>query len=215
MEVLAAVFNVVSRRSYGELGKTEDTEAKLLILRMEPDQSSDPDPQVHGKVVVLTGFPGTGKLTIATKMKSYFPEDTIRLIDNHLLIDPARAIYPGRSAAHCELRRKIRKVAFDTIRKIAQEGKTVLMTACLVDSKADIRTFEEHISIVRTTCIPIYWLNLGCDRDVLEKRVTSEERREWGKTKLTNASVLRQMVEDHKLLNPRPYDYEPAKLIAE
>lgn len=182
---------------------------------MEPDQSSEPGPQVHGKVVVLNGFPGTGKLTIATKMKSYLPEDTVRLIDNHLLIDPAQAIYPGRSAAHCELRRNFRKVAFDAIRKIAQEGKTVLMTACLVDSEADIGTFEEHISIVRDTCIPMYWLNLGCDRDVLEKRVISKERREGGKSKLTDASVLRQIVEDHKLLNPRLYDYEPVRLIAE
>lgn len=182
---------------------------------MEHDQNSEPGPQVCGKVVVLNGFPGTGKLTIATKMKSYFPEDTVRLIDNHLLIDPAQAIYPGRSAAHCELRRKFREVAFDAIRKIAQEGKTVLMTACLVDNEADIRTFEEHMSIVRNTYIPVYWLNLGCDREVLEKRVTSMERREGGKTKLIDASVLRQIVEDHKLLNPRPYDYEPVRLITE
>lgn len=182
---------------------------------MERDSNSEPDPQVYGKVVVLNGFPGTGKLTIATKMRSYFPEDTIRLIDNHLLIDPAQAIYPSRSAAHCELRRKLREVAFDAIRKIAQEGKTVLMTACLVDNEADVKIFEEHISIVRNTHIPIYWLNLGCDRYVLEKRVTSKERREGGKTKLTDASVLRQMVEDHRLLNPRPYDYESVRLIAE
>ncbi|UKZ65090.1 uncharacterized protein TrAtP1_006291 [Trichoderma atroviride] len=59
------------------------------ITRMEPDRSSEPGPQVHDKVVVLNSFPGTGKLTIATKMKSYFPEDIVRLIDNHLLIDPA------------------------------------------------------------------------------------------------------------------------------
>ncbi|KAM0477847.1 hypothetical protein ACHAPX_005613 [Trichoderma viride] len=182
---------------------------------MERDSNSEPDPQVYGKVVVLNGFPGTGKLTIATKMRSYFPEDTIRLIDNHLLIDPAQAIYPGRSAAHCELRRKLREVAFDAIRKIAQEGKTVLMTACLVDNEADVKIFEEHTSIVRNTHIPIYWLNLGCDRYVLEKRVTSKERREGGKPKLTDASVLRQMVEDHRLLNPRPYDYESVRLIAE
>lgn len=182
---------------------------------MERDSNSEPDPQVYGKVVVLNGFPGTGKLTIATKMRSYFPEDTIRLIDNHLLIDPAQAIYPGRSAAHCELRRKLREVAFDAIRKIAQEGKTVLMTACLVDNEADVKIFEEHISIVRNTHIPIYWLNLGCDRYVLDKRVTIKARREGGKTKLTDASVLRQMVEDHRLLNPRPCDYESVRLIAE
>lgn len=182
---------------------------------MERDPNSEPGPQVCGKVIVLNGFPGTGKLTIATKMRSYFAEDTVRLIDNHLLIDPAQAIYPGRSAAHCELRRKLREVAFDAIRKIAQEGKTVLMTACLVDNEADVKIFEEHISIVRNTHIPIYWLNLGCDRYVLEKRVTSKERREGGKTKLTDASVLRQMVEDHRLLNPRPYDYESVRLIAE
>lgn len=32
---------------------------------------------------------------------------------------------------------------------------------------------------------------------------------------MTDASVLRQIVEDHKLLNPRPYDCEPVRLIAE
>lgn len=65
------------------------------------------------------------------------------------------------------------------------------MTACLVDNDADIRTFGEHVSIVRNTSIPIYWFNLRCDRGVLEKRVISKERREGGKGKLTDASILR------------------------
>lgn len=182
---------------------------------MEPDRVAEPGPRVRGKVVLLNGFPGTGKLTIATKMKSYFPEDTVRLVDNHLLIDPAQAIYPGRGAAHCELRQKIREVAFAAVRKIAEEGKTVLMTVCLADNDADTRTFEEHISIVCNTSIPIYWFNLRCDRDVLEKRVASKERREGSKSKLTDVGILRQLMEDLELLNPRPCDYEPVRLITE
>ncbi|KAL6904486.1 hypothetical protein GGI43DRAFT_397314 [Trichoderma evansii] len=185
------------------------------ILRVEPDRVAEPGPQVCGRVVVLNGFPGTGKLTIATKMKGCFPEDTVRLVDNHLLIDPAQAIYPGRGAAHCELRQKIREVAFDAVRKIAEEGKMILMTVCLADNDADTRTFEEHISIVRNTSIPIYWFTLRCDRDVLEKRVTSKERREGSKSKLTDVNILRQLMEDLELLNPRPSDYEPVRLITQ
>ncbi|KAH8129240.1 hypothetical protein LI328DRAFT_163447 [Trichoderma asperelloides] len=133
-------------------------------------------------------------------MKDYFPENT--------------AIYPDRSAAHHELRRKFRAIAFDAIRKIAEEGKTILMTACLADNAADISTFEEHISMVRNTSVPIYWINLRRDGGVLEKRVTSKERREGIKSKLTDASILRQMIEEHEILSPRPHD-NTVRLIAE
>lgn len=34
------------------------------ILRMEPNRVAKPGPQIYGEVVVLNGFPGTGKLTI-------------------------------------------------------------------------------------------------------------------------------------------------------
>jgi chloramphenicol 3-O-phosphotransferase len=170
--------------------------------------------QFCGKIVILNGFPAAGKFTIATKIKDYFPKNTVRLIDNHILINPAQAIYPDRSGAHHELRRKFREIAFEAIRKIAEEGKTVLMTACLADNDADINTFKEHISMVRNTPIPIYWINLKCDGGVLEKRVASKERREGTRSKLTDASILRQMMRDHELLSPHPHDYD-VRLIAE
>ncbi|KAL7926936.1 hypothetical protein ACQKWADRAFT_279050 [Trichoderma austrokoningii] len=107
---------------------------------MKPDRVSEADPEACGKVIVLNGFPGTGKLTMATKMKSYFPEDA-----------------------------------------------------------------------VRNTSM----LNLGYDTDILETRVTGKERREGSKNKLTDASILRQIMETDKLLNPRPSGFGPMRLIAE
>ncbi|KAM0254298.1 hypothetical protein ACHAQJ_006939 [Trichoderma viride] len=113
-----------------------------------------------GKVIILNGFPGTGKFTIAAELKSRFSADSARLVDNHVLIDPAQAIYSDRSAEHYDLRRKIREPVFHAIRSAAEEGKTILMTACLAENDADIRTFEEHISMVRNSLIPLYWINL-------------------------------------------------------
>ncbi|KAH7266759.1 uncharacterized protein BKA55DRAFT_553216 [Fusarium redolens] len=49
-----------------------------------------------GKIVVLNGFPGTGKLTILQHLKKFLPSDTTCLLDNHLLIDPVAAVIPDR-----------------------------------------------------------------------------------------------------------------------
>ncbi|KAG6805388.1 hypothetical protein H0H93_004898, partial [Arthromyces matolae] len=65
-----------------------------------------------GMIVVLNGFPGTGKHTILKQLQALLPTHKSRLIDNHLLIDPAQALYPDRSEEHHALRREIRAVFF-------------------------------------------------------------------------------------------------------
>ena len=70
---------------------------------------------------MLNGFPGTGKHTILKQIQSLLPDDkSIRLADNHLLIDPTAALYPDRSDHyHYELRRAIREVYFPYISRLA------------------------------------------------------------------------------------------------
>lgn len=159
-------------------------------------------------IVVLNGFPGTGKYTILKYLKALLPTDkSLRLIDNHLLIDPAVALYPGRDDNHHELRHAIRGVVFPYISRLAQEGHTVLMTACLADDNArDAACCQEHLDLVRGTGVPLYWINAHCDETCLIERVLSS------KTKLTDTSILRNWVNAHRLIEPEESDDALTKL---
>jgi hypothetical protein len=61
-------------------------------------------------VLLLNGFPGVGKLTIASLFEAKLDHSStpFRLIDNHLLIDPVVAIEPVRNKGHYALRKKFR-----------------------------------------------------------------------------------------------------------
>ncbi|KND87746.1 hypothetical protein TOPH_07550, partial [Tolypocladium ophioglossoides CBS 100239] len=117
-----------------------------------------------------------------------------RLIDNHLLIDPAPAIYPDRSA----LRRQIRGPISTPPEIFHRKGHTILMTACLAENDADVNVFQEYLGMA-----------------VLEQRVASPERRERTKTKLTDVGAIRELVSEHRLLRLSQSDVELATLVAE
>lgn len=161
------------------------------------------NPATTGKIVVLNGFPGTGKLTILKKAKALFPENKSCLLDNHLLIDPVEAVIPGRSDEHHELRRQVRAPIFAKLAERARNGCIVFMTACLAENNMrDAAFLEEHLDLVRGADVPIFWVNAHCHPAVLEQRLTSSERCNGSKTKLTDVDVLRDLLRKHRLIVP-------------
>lgn len=169
-----------------------------------------------GRIVVLNGFPGTGKFTILKQAQELLPADTTCLLDNHLLIDPVVAVIPGRSDEHHELRRMVRAPIFEQLGKRAQEGLVILMTACLAeDDKRDAAFLQEHLDMARRTGVPIFWENAHCDHAALEQRVGSPERCQGAKTKLTDVRVLRDLVREHRLIEPRTSGDGSTRLIVE
>ncbi|KAI0000603.1 hypothetical protein F4779DRAFT_635662 [Xylariaceae sp. FL0662B] len=153
-------------------------------------------------VLVLNGFPGSGKYTLLRHIQTQCHDRETRLVDNHLLIDPVQALYPDRGPAHHRLRREVRKLFFSSMRELVKEGYLVLMTACLADNDTDRQVLEEHIDIVRDTGAPLYWVNVHCCYGELEKRATSAERVQGKKTKLTDPEILRQLIDTHILAMP-------------
>ncbi|TFA98766.1 hypothetical protein CCMA1212_009304 [Trichoderma ghanense] len=143
-----------------------------------PQQNDTGTAPSSGKLVVLNGFPGTGKLTILKQAKDLLPATSMTCrLDNHLLIDPVIALIPDRSDEHHELRRRIRAPIFEQIRKQAQEVATILMTACLAgDNERDTAFLSEHLDILRGTDLPIIWVNVDCDQKIMEQRMESPER---------------------------------------
>ena len=176
-----------------------------------------PSSEPHGgKIVVLNGFPGAGKLTILKQLKERLPADTTCLMDNHLLIDPVTAIIPDRNDEHYELRRSIRTPIFEKLGQRARDGHTILMTACLVkDSREDVRVFCEYVNMSHTNRVRIFWINVHCDFDILKGRIISPERCREGKTKLTDVTVLEKLVREHRLIALWPMPPGPTGNVAE
>lgn len=160
--------------------------------------------ETTGKIIVLNGFPGTGKLTILKHLKSLLPADTTCLLDNHLLIDPVVAVIPDRSESHHALRRSVRAPIFEELSNQAKKGHTILMTACLATGcLTDEAFYQEHLNISRRSHTTIYWINVKCRRAIHEQRVSTPERQQDSKTKLTNKRLLRLISETHKLIEPQ------------
>lgn len=100
-----------------------------------------------GCVILLNGFPEVGKLAIACAMQAKLPKDTTRLIDNHILIDPAQAVSPGRGVAQKNLREHIRRGTFNALKEEFESAAnlSVIITGCLADNEEDTAVFAEHV----------------------------------------------------------------------
>ncbi|VUC35063.1 unnamed protein product [Clonostachys rosea] len=205
-------------KNHGDLIVTSDTSNSKTSTRLEISQEIEnklPKIASSGKIVVLNGFPGSGKLTILKEVKALLPVDRTCLLDNHLLIDPVVALIPERSDEHYELRRMVRAPIFKKLREHAQKGWTIFMTACLAeDNERDREFLEEHFDIVRGNRIPIFWINTQCDQRALEQRVESPERCQGGKTKLIDRNILRDLLHRHRLIDPRKSADETAVLVS-
>jgi hypothetical protein len=162
----------------------------------------------NGRIILLNGFPGVGKLAIARALPHLLEDTAIRtrLIDNHLLIDPVAAIVPTRGIAHNTLRKEVRAVAFNAIRRelASDPGLTIIMTGCLAHNASDIAVLQEHLDIAPAYGFVAFWLiNLRCEEGEHKKRFGDAARYAEGKTKLRDESILDGLVEQHELLDPR------------
>jgi chloramphenicol 3-O-phosphotransferase len=186
---------------------------KKLVPAIPPLSVSYTTPKMSGKIVILNGFPGTGKLTILKQAKDLLPEQTTCLLDNHLLIDPVAAVIPERSKEHHELRRLVRAPIFKKLRERAQEGHVILLTACLAaDNDTDSAFLEEHVDLVRGIDARLFWVNTYCEPSILEERLRSPDRCKGSKTKLTDPSLLQGLLRRHSLIKPNETGEESTKI---
>jgi hypothetical protein len=147
-------------------------------------------------VIILNGYPGVGKLTIARCISAILAERDrpCTLVHNHELIDPVAATHPERNEQHYALRKQYRKERFDELASEFQ-ASTILLTVCLGRSNADINVGLEHLNIALLRRVRVHWINLICtDLDEHKKRVTSHERIYGETTKCTNFIEVETMM---------------------
>ncbi|KAI9152335.1 chloramphenicol phosphotransferase-like protein [Paramyrothecium foliicola] len=168
---------------------------------------------MSGKIIVLNGFPGTGKFTILKQIKKLLPDNTTCLLDNHLLIDPVVAVICERRKEHHELRRLVRAPIFRKLRERAREGHIIFLTACLADNDTDASFLEEHVDLVRGTDACLFWVNTYCNLSALEERVRSPDRCDGSRTKVTDPNFLQELVRNHHLIKPEKTDEESTNIV--
>jgi len=165
---------------------------------------------VYPSVLFINGFPGVGKLSIAREVHKRLAAS--RLLDNHLLIDPAQAIEPNRSPAHYALRTGLRRAAFHGLKAVADKSATLILTSCSASTLPhDVEVFAEFVDVAqaRGPGVPFVSVNILCDEEENIKRLKSEERGA-GKEKLTDAQTLVDLRKKHKLLDASVCDEETA-----
>ncbi|KAF5027686.1 hypothetical protein F66182_170 [Fusarium sp. NRRL 66182] len=155
-----------------------------------------------GMVVILNGLPGTGKSTILKNLESQMTGQKIQIIDSHILTEPVR---PDRGFNHYNLRRQLRAVYLREVRNLADQGYTVLMTACLKKNEADSQVVEDTLGILRETNITMSWINVHCEQSIPEQRATSPERVEDCRSRPTD---LRRITKEDQLILPTNRRYK-------
>jgi hypothetical protein len=153
-------------------------------------------------LILLNGYPGVGKLTIAKLIHSALDAQHTIFLHNHLLIDPAEIIIPGRTPAYYEFRKRLRNLAFDALVANPDTNITILMTSCMGSIEREVENLHEHLRIGRERGIPVYWINVVCNQTQHISRISSEERKRGGTSKWTDPGLLDELAaQGIRLLN--------------
>ncbi|KAK2036638.1 hypothetical protein LZ31DRAFT_561012 [Colletotrichum somersetense] len=146
--------------------------------------NSRPLPIVH-----INAFPGTGKLTVAQKLTRLAPSGVLRLVHNHLLINPADAVLRRDEAGYQSLRHRLRSVVFSSlIDEPATRTAAYIFTDFQTSNNLGSAVCQEYENCARkrgSLFIPITFV---CDEDVNLQRLCEGDRSSHGK--LTDAVLL-------------------------
>ncbi|KAI7158114.1 hypothetical protein KC349_g5090 [Hortaea werneckii] len=153
-------------------------------------------------VVLLNGFPGTGKLAVARALRSKLGDTNTRLVDNHLIIDPAEATHPGRRHEHKALRDVVRRAVFQDLKGLPENIRTIILTGCLGQNSEDIAVYAEYVEVAQARGVPLLSFTLTVEKSEHLLRLQSPDRVYGQKTKLNDPAVLETMMTNNEILDP-------------
>jgi chloramphenicol 3-O-phosphotransferase len=139
----------------------------------------------RGRSALLKGFLGVGKFTIAQAIKAGLPQGSTRLVDDHILIDPAEAIIPDRDVAPKFLWQQLQRVASEALTEetVSQPYFKVIMTGCLAYNAEDTAVLVEHLRIAKDMIVPFYLVGVICECEEHGQRLGAPSRASGSKTK--------------------------------
>lgn len=156
---------------------------------------------MHPAIVLVLGYPGTGKLTVSKELVSSLTADgiPIRLVDNHatanLLFDlieeaDGKTPLPARVLGHV---REMNQIVVRTVEELSPPDWSFVFTHHFRDSEQNRSYVGDLKALAETrhsTFLPVV---LTCDYGVLLKRVAEPARR--SRNKLIDPSIAASIIE--------------------
>ncbi len=148
--------------------------------------------------VILYGPPGAGKLTVARALAERYG---VRVLDNHLSVDPALRLFDFGTREFSDLVENIRVTLLQAAARAGLDVVSTFVYAHVVDDDHLARLIAASTdSGARVTLVQLCPSN-----DALEQRVRAASR--TGTSKITDPDVLRRLLFEFDLRTPaRPDD---------
>lgn len=113
------------------------------------------------KLLMITGLPGTGKTTVASALAK-------RLQAEHFNTDMIRQEMGLRGQYDPETKEQVYSILLERTREALAAGKTVVVDGTFYRSKLR----DEFRQQLNAQLIPIYWLELWAEDELIRKRVS-------------------------------------------
>ena len=157
---------------------------------------------MENTIIVLLGYPGVGKYSIARELCR---ATGARLIDNHLINNPVFTVVDVGGSTPVAIRpatwekiELIRRAVFEAVAELGPPGASYVFTNVLLDEPGDAAIYHQVLGIAaarHATFVPVL---LTCDVEAHLRRMTNPARRE--RMKWTDGEGLRDMVANRPLL---------------
>ncbi len=149
-------------------------------------------------LVFIYGPPAAGKLTVARELADL---TGFRLFHNHLTVNLVSSVFPFLSEPWVRLLNKVRGEVFA---EAAREGVDLIFTNVW-------RGRPEHAEVVRGWLRGVEshggktaFVQLGCEREELLRRVQDESRISYGK--ITDPKLLEEIMAESDLFGTLPFE---------
>lgn len=159
---------------------------------------------MNGIFLLLIGFPGTGKLTIAKRLSPLF---SAKIIDNHWVNNPVLGVLDHDPTKPLppdiwEQTGRVRQAVLDTIVAFAEPSANFIFTHFAIQGDArSQRTFGQIADAAGRRGSLLVPVRLLCEAEELARRVAIPERRE--RLKSVNAEASRERSMMLQVLDPQ------------
>lgn len=137
------------------------------------------------KLIVLSGLPGAGKLTVGRELAAL---TGYKLFHNHLTVDLLLAVFEFGSPPFVELRESIWLAVLDQAQRAGVPGVIFTFNPENTVRQSFLTALTE---MVTSGGGQIFFVELCCDEEELERRLDTSERR--GYKKLTSLKQFRKL----------------------
>lgn len=158
---------------------------------------------MNGIFLLLIGFPGTGKLTIAKRLSPLF---SAKIIDNHWVNNPVLGVLDldltkPLTGEIWEQTGRVRQAVLDTIVAFCPPSANFIFThAGIHGDERSHRTFAQIAEAAEKRGSLLVPVRLLCEEEELARRVAVPERRE--RLKSVNAEASRERSRMLQVLDP-------------